>query len=59
MSIKELKKEIETLSGEERHEISAFLVELDLAEDVNYWDRVRRRMDDKNPGHWIGVFANT
>ncbi len=55
MSIDELKREIKILSGDERHQLSAFLVELDLAEDSGYWDRVRRRLDDQNPNHWVSV----
>ena len=55
MSINEIKKEIQTLSGDERHELSAFLVELDLADDSGYWERVRRRSDDKDPNHWVSV----
>ena len=55
MSIEELKKEIESLTGDERHELSAFLTRLDLEADSDYWDRVRRRASDDNPKHWISA----
>lgn len=55
MSIEELKQEIKGLSGEERHELSAFLTRLELDTDSNYWQRVRERSNDDNPDHWISA----
>ena len=55
MSIDDLKAEIHALSSDERHTLSAFLVRLELESDPGYWADVRRRMDDKNPVHWINV----
>ena len=55
MSVEEIKKEIAVLSGDERHELSAFLAEIEITEDSDYWSRVRRRLDDRHPDHWIDV----
>lgn len=55
MSIEELKAEIRSLSGDERHELSSFLVKLDLDEDAGYWERIRRRTNDDRTSSWINV----
>lgn len=55
MSIEELKREIKGLSGEERHQLSSFLTELELAEDVGYWARVRARVADEDRSSWVSV----
>jgi hypothetical protein len=41
------------LSETERAEISAFLFHLRHASDPDYQAAVQRRMDDKNPSHWL------
>jgi len=55
MSIDQLKEEIKSLSGEERHKLSSFLTELELEEDAGYWERVRRRVTDETRENWISV----
>ena len=55
MSIEELKQEIKGLSGDERHELSAFLTRLELENDSDYWSRVRERSSDDNPDHWVSA----
>ena len=55
MSVEELKKEIAVLSGEERHELSAFLADLEIGADKDYWTRVRERLEDKDASHWVEV----
>lgn len=55
MSIDQLKQEIKTLSGDERHELASFLVQLELDEDPGYWKRVRARMADRRPERWVDV----
>lgn len=55
MSIEELKEEIRSLSGDERHELSSFLTKLELEEDPDYWTQVRRRAADTNPDNWVSV----
>jgi hypothetical protein len=53
VSLEEIKQEIKSLSGEERHELSAFLTRLELEHDSDYWTRIRRRSNDENPDHWV------
>lgn len=55
MVLEELKSEVERLSPEERHELAAFLNKLRLENDEEFWKRVRRRMDDKDPAHWVNI----
>jgi len=53
MSVQELKTELAALSETERAEVSAFLFHLRHASDPDYQATVQRRMDDKNPAHWL------
>jgi hypothetical protein len=53
MSVQELKTELAALSETERAEVSAFLFHLRHASDPDYQAAVQRRMDDKNPSHWL------
>lgn len=55
MSIDQIKEEIRSLSGEERHKLSSFLTELELEEDQGYWERIRRRVSDQTSENWISV----
>ena len=55
MSVGEIKEGIKSLSREERSEVSNFLSRLRLSEDPDYWTRIRRRVDDKNPDHWVSL----
>jgi hypothetical protein len=55
MSLEELKQELSGLSPDQRHELSAYLVRLELESGDNYWRDVRRRIDDKNPDNWVSV----
>lgn len=49
----DIKESIKKLPKEERSEISNFLSHLRITEDPDYRARIRRRMDDKNPDHWV------
>jgi len=53
MSVQELKKELSALSEQERAEVSAFLFHLRHAADPDYQAALQRRMDDKDPSHWL------
>ena len=53
MSVKELKKELAALSAQEQTELAAFLFHLRHKSDPEYQATVRRRMDDKDPSHWL------
>jgi hypothetical protein len=55
MSVRELKKELSALSEAERAEVSAFLFHLRRASDPHYQATLQRRMDDKDPSHWLTV----
>lgn len=53
MSVEEIKKEIAVLSEDERHELNSFLANLEIQTDSDYWSRIRRRLNDPDPNHWI------
>jgi hypothetical protein len=53
MSVKELMKELAALSAKEQEELAAFLFHLRHKSDPEYQATVRRRMDDKDPSHWL------
>jgi hypothetical protein len=53
MSVQELKAELAALSETERTEVSAFLFHLRHASDPEYQAAVRRRLEDKDPSHWV------
>jgi hypothetical protein len=53
MSVQELKAELATLSENERAEVSAFLFHLRHASAPDYQATLQRRMDDKDPSHWV------
>ena len=52
-AVDEIKNKIQVLSADQRHEISAFLLKIELEEDSTYWERVRRRAADQNPNNWV------
>ena len=51
----EIKEGLEEMTVEERQEITSFLVRLELSGDESYWERVRRRSEDRNPEHWVSL----
>jgi hypothetical protein len=53
MSVQDLKTALTALSETERAEVSAFLFHLRHASDPDYQAAAQRRMDDKNPSHWL------
>ena len=53
MSVQQLKQELAILSDSERAEVSAFLFHLRHNSDADYQAAIRRRMDDKDPSHWV------
>lgn len=55
MSVEQLKKELVTLSAEEQAEVAAFLFHLRHSSDGDYQSTLQRRMDDKDPSHWLTV----
>ena len=53
MSVKEIKQEIAALPAAEQQEITAFLFHLRHASDPDDQATLQRRMDDKDPSHWL------
>lgn len=53
MSVMDLKKELTALSAVEQAEVAAFLFQLRRKEDADYQAKIQRRLDDKDPSHWL------
>ena len=53
MSVMDLKKELVALSAAEQAEVAAFLFQLRHKDDTDYQATLRRRLDDKDPSHWL------
>jgi hypothetical protein len=53
MSIDALKQELESLDEASRHYIMAFLVSIDDQKDPAYKAKMTRKIDDKDPAHWL------
>ncbi len=53
MSVEELKKTVATLSPGEQNELTAFLFHLRHRGDVAYQAKLKARVDDKDPSHWL------
>ena len=53
MSVEELKRALTTLSAGEQKEVTAFLFHLRHRGDADYQATLVRRMDDKEPSHWL------
>lgn len=53
MSVIDVKKELIALSASEQAEVAAFLFQLRRKDDVDYQAAIQRRLDDKDPSHWL------
>jgi hypothetical protein len=53
VSVREIKDQLAALSRREQDEVIAFLFHLRHAEDTDYQDTLNRRLEDKQPGHWL------
>ncbi len=53
MSVQEIKKELAALPRTEQDEVIAYLFHLRHAEDKDYETQLNRRLEDKNPSHWL------
>jgi hypothetical protein len=49
----DLKKELVALSATEQAEVAAFLFQLRRKDDADYQAKIQRRLDDKDPSHWL------
>jgi hypothetical protein len=53
VSVLQLKQELQTLSANEQAEVAAFLFQLRRKANADYQATIRRRLDDKDPSHWL------
>ena len=53
MSVKELKDKLAMMPRQEQDEVIAFLFQLRHAEDVEYQAELSRRLEDRDPSHWL------
>jgi hypothetical protein len=53
MSVEELERELSGLDDAERHRIMAYLVSIEDQKHVEYMEKMARKIDDKDPSHWI------
>ena len=53
MSVMDLKRELVALSVNEKAEVAAFLFQLRRKDDADYQATIKRRLDDKDPSHWL------
>jgi hypothetical protein len=53
MSTDELKRKLVELSSAERNQILAYLISLRDREDPEYMAKMARKIDDKDPSHWL------
>ena len=49
----DLKRELTALSTNEKAEVAAFLFQLRRKDDADYQAQIQRRLDDKDPSHWL------
>lgn len=52
MKLEDIKKAIEVLPKEKRHEIAIFLTHLELVDDANYFETLRSRMNAQLEQSW-------
>ena len=53
VSVMDLKKELAALSATEQAEVAAFLFQLRHQGDTDYQATLNRRLNEKNPSHWL------
>ena len=53
MSVEELERELSGLADAERHRIMAYLVSIEDQKHADYMEKLARKIDDKDPSHWI------
>ncbi|HSI15529.1 MAG TPA: hypothetical protein VK961_26020, partial [Chthoniobacter sp.] len=53
MSIEQIKAEATALSDTDRKELIGFLLALGRKRTAEYWDRMKAKIEDHNPSHWV------
>ena len=55
MEVGVLKSELEALASKDRRQVIAFLLALEERDNQVYRQELARRIDDKDPTHWISL----
>jgi hypothetical protein len=55
VSLIEIKHEVEKLKPEDRRHLIAYLVSLEGIQDSSLRAELTRKIDDRNPEHWISL----
>ena len=55
MIAEELKTAVDTLSPEQRHELSCYLTKLELESDPDYWKTIRERTNSVKARQYVPV----
>ncbi len=58
MIAESLKTAVDTLSPEERHELSCYLTKLELQNDPDYWKTIRERTNSGQGRRYVPVAEN-
>ena len=53
MSVQEIKEKLSAMPRKEQDEVVAFLFQLRHADDADYQAGISRRLQDKEPAHWL------
>ena len=53
MSLNDLKSELAALPRKERRHLMGYLVELEHRDDPAYREMLARKIDDRDPAHWV------
>jgi hypothetical protein len=53
MSVQEIKAKLAALPPKDQDEVAAFLFHLRHAGDTDYQGQIERRMEDRDPAHWL------
>ncbi len=55
MEVGELKSKLAALDSKGRRQVIAFLLALEEQNDEEYRKELARRIDDKDPNHWVSL----
>jgi hypothetical protein len=55
MSFDALKEQAASLVPDDRRRLVAYLVALEDSQTTAYQARLRDKIDDQNPNHWLGI----
>lgn len=55
MSFDALKEQAASLVPDDRRRLVAYLVALQDSQTAAYRTRLRNKIDDQNPNHWLGI----